>query len=145
MGLGRKIFFMAKSEFFTDHGIFVRCFFRICGVFPVKRGSADTASVDRASKLLRKGRVVGIFPQGGIAHSGDFVPKAGAALLAAKNNVPIVPVSIYAEEKIRPFVKITVRLGKPIYPEGDSLREARQLNKKLGSIVSGQLEEGHWK
>lgn len=145
MGLRRKIFFMAKSEFFTEHGKFVRRFFRVCGVFPVKRGSADTASVDTASGLLKKGRVVGIFPQGGIFPLNEFEPKAGAALLAAKNNVPIVPVSIFAEERIRPFTKITVRFGEPLFSEGGTLRDARRLNKRLGSQISKQLEVGHWK
>lgn len=145
MGLRRKIFFMAKSEFFTNHGWFIRCFFRVCGVFPVKRGSADTVSVDTASGLLKKGRVVGIFPQGGIFPLNEFEPKAGAALLAARNSVPILPVSVFAEKRIRPFTRITVRFGEPLFSDGSSLRDARLLNKRLGAKISQQLEAGHWK
>ena len=143
MGVRRKIFFMAKSELFTDHGRLAGAFLKICGVFPVKRGTADTASVDRASELLEKGRIVGIFPQGGIFRSDAFVPKAGAALLATKNHVPIVPVSVFSEGRVRPFAKITVRFGEPVFSEGSSLRDARRLNVKMRTRISEQLEEGH--
>ena len=73
IGIRRRIFFMAKSELFTGHGIFASGFLKACGVFPVKRSSADKGSADIALRHLYKGRIVGIFPQGGIVRdSGSF-------------------------------------------------------------------------
>ncbi len=142
MGIGRKIFFMAKSELFTEHGFLAGGFLRLCGVFPVKRTSADKGSIDKASELLSRGRIVGIFPQGGIVRGGkSFSPKAGAALLAAKSGVPLVPVHISAPKGIRPFAGITVRIGKPIYSADETLSAARELNKRLKNTIQELSEE----
>ncbi len=143
MGIRRKIHFMAKSEFFTEHGFFVRNFFRACGVFPVKRGSADKRSVSTAEALLQKGRIVGIFPHGGISRDGSFSPKAGAALLCCRSSVPMVPAAIITKGKVRPFRKMTVVFGSPIYPGGDSLRSAREMNRELLKETEKLMEE--WK
>lgn len=145
LGIRRRIYFMAKSEFFTDSGKFVRLFFTSCGVFPVVRGSFDRKAVSRAEEHLMQGRQIGIFPQGGIsADRKAFSPKAGAALLSVRTHTPVLPVSIYAEGKIRPFAKITVRFGKPmIPPDDDSLKTARQFSKQIKEIITTQLEEEH--
>ena len=142
MGIRRRIFFMAKSELFTGHGIFASGFLKACGVFPVKRSSADKGSADIALRHLYKGRIVGIFPQGGIVRdSGSFSPKAGAALLAAKAAVPVVPVFIYAPKGVAPFRRIDVKIGEPLRAEDDSLRSARKRNKELADAVRKLSEE----
>ena len=142
-GFRRTLHFMAKSELFTDYGIFVRVFFRLCSVFPVKRSTADTASVNKAASLLKKGCAVAIFPQGGIVNDNCFTPKSGAALLSARCKVPLLPVSIYSKGKIRPFTRITVRIGEPLWAEDESLRKAKHLNMKLQAKIQSFLEEGH--
>ena len=144
LGLGcrRQIRFMAKSELFTDYSPLIRLFLSACGVFAVRRGSADAAAAQKASNLLKRGRIVGIFPQGGIVPlSQGFEPKAGAALLASRNGVPLVPVSIAVRGRIRPFVRMTVCFGQPLVPEGSSLREARLLNRRLKTQIQNSLEE----
>lgn len=136
---------MAKSEFFTDKGKFVKNFMKVCGAFPVKRNSSDLNAVNDAGELLKKGKVTAIFPQGRIARNiNEFEPKAGAALLSVKNNVPIVPVSIYTESRRKPFSKITVRIGKPIEnSEDDSIKSARKLTIKVKEQIKTQLEGKH--
>ncbi|MBQ9460354.1 MAG: 1-acyl-sn-glycerol-3-phosphate acyltransferase [Clostridia bacterium] len=142
MGFRRKIWFMAKSELFTNHGAFAGTFLRLCGVFPVVRSSADKGAVDKASELLHKGKIVGVFPQGGIRRDGQpFEPKAGAALLAAKNCVPLLPVLIKAEGKIRPFSKISVTIGEAVFPTDDSLKGARELNRRFKAQINKMSEE----
>ncbi len=131
MGIRRRIFFMAKSELFTAHGSFAAGFLRACGVFPVKRLSADKQSADKALMHLARGRIVGIFPQGGIVRGKrEFSPKAGAALLAARAGVPLVPVHISAPKGIAPFRRIDITAGEPLYAEDGSLRAARRLNER---------------
>lgn len=143
-GVHRSIRFMAKSEFFTESGIFVRYFMKLCGVVPVRRESSDMGFVNNAAKLLSENKIIGIFPQGKIVSDGTFEPKAGAALLAVKNRIPVLPVSVYAEGKIRPFAKITVRFGDLIQPPKDnSLKTARNLTKIIKERVTAQLEEKH--
>lgn len=144
----RKIFFMAKSEFFTDCGFFVKAFMKLCGVFSVKREYSDTGALNKASVLLKNGNIVGIFPQGRIVSiKSVFEPKAGAALLSVKENVPVLPVSVFSQGKIRPFSKITVIIGKTIFPEFESpakensLKAARNLNKLIKKSINTQLED----
>ncbi len=135
---------MAKSEFFTEHGFFVRTFFTMCGVFPVRRSSADTVSVNKASLLLKKGKIIGIFPQGGIVRNIPPIrTKAGAALLSAKSRTPLLPAVIYTEGNVRPFVRITVRFGQPMTADDGSLRAARILNQRLQTELQKLWEEGH--
>ena len=136
---------MAKSELFTRHGLFVKVFFQLCGVFPVQRSRADKAAVDTASQLLQNGKIVGIFPQGGIVKKDSPIrTKAGAALLAVKMQVPIWPVVIDTQKRIGPFTRMTVRFGQPLIPDkDDSLRSARNLNQCLQTALQTLWEEGH--
>lgn len=145
LGIARNIRFMAKSELFTDGGRLFSLFLRSCGVFAVERNQADKNAVTTAEKLLSKGKVIGIFPQGGIVRNRqEFSPKAGAALLSVRTQTPILPVSVYAEGKIRPFCKITVRYGEVMIPPADrSLKAARKWNRELETRILAQLEEKH--
>lgn len=119
----------------------MRLFMKLCGVFPVKRSSSDIKSVNKANSLLSLGRIIGIFPQGKIVRDGSFEPKAGSALLAVKNSVPVLPVSIYSKGKIKPFSKITVTFGKLLYPPKDtSLKAARKFSKTIKEQITAQLE-----
>ncbi len=111
----------------------------------MEREQADKNAVTIAEKLLYCNKVIGIFPQGGITRERkEFSPKAGAALLSVRTQTPILPVSIYAEGKIRPFCKITVRYGKAMIPPHEkTLKAARKWNKELQSVITAQLEEEH--
>ena len=142
MGFSRKIWFMAKSELFESRIPFAGVFLRMCGVFPVVRSSADRGAVDRASQLLQKKKIVGIFPQGGIRKGNTaFEPKAGAALLAARNGVPLLPVFIRPHGRIRPFARITVSIGEPLFAADASLKGARDLNRRFRAQINMMSEE----
>lgn len=143
----RRIYYMAKSELFTDHGRLFAWLLRTVGVFPVSRGSADRNSLLCAEELLKSGFVVGVFPQGKIVNDEkSFKPKSGASMLAIKTGVPIVPVSIYFEGAVRPFKKITVRIGDNIPVERELRacpKKYRELSAKLSKTVESLLEVEH--
>lgn len=146
----RKIYYMAKSELFTDHGRLAGWFLRKAGAFPVHRGTSDTESIKTALGVLRRGDILGIFPQGGCVRENEagFKPKAGAALIAGKARSPVLPVCIYCDGPVRLFRRITVRFGAPLsyeelgFSEG-TLRESRGATKILGQKVTQLLEEQH--
>ncbi len=111
----RKIRYMAKSEFFENHGTFVRRLFYALGAFPVVRNTGDADSVKTAVSILREGGVLGIFPQGGCVPGNlPFRPKSGVAYIAQKAESPVLPACISCSGKIRPFRKVTVRYGSPL-------------------------------
>ncbi len=138
----RTIHFMAKSEFFTDKGAFVRLFMRACAVIPVKRSTADKNSVSAALDCLQKGGIVGIFPQGKIVKDNTFQPKAGCGLLAVKTGTPVVPIWLETQGKVRLFSRIRIRIGEPLTPPTDSsLGSARTFTQVMTEKMIALSEE----
>ncbi|HEX2040715.1 MAG TPA: lysophospholipid acyltransferase family protein [Acidimicrobiales bacterium] len=94
------------------------------GGFPVHRGTADREALRRCIEVLRGGEPLVIFPEG-TRQSGPHVQPLfeGAAYVAARTGVPIVPVGIGGSEAampkgsklIRP-VKVHVVVGEPLHP-----------------------------
>jgi len=92
------------------------------GAIPVGNSSRDVGAVRRALRALRRGDVLGIFPEGGRSGDGTLKPgKPGAALLALRGDVPLVPVGIvgayraYPRHRLVPRpAPITVRFGTPL-------------------------------
>ncbi len=99
-------------------------FLRSVGGFPVERDATDRAALRLAQSLLEAGEPLVVFPEG-TRFSGPTVEplKEGAAFLACRANVPIVPVGIGGAERawpkggkfIRPS-KMALVVGPPLYP-----------------------------
>lgn len=107
----RKVHFMAKSELFNIP--VVRYTLRISGSFPVRRDISDRSAIRTAAKLLEEGQVVGIFPEGTRSHSGELLkPNLGAAMLAARAGVPMIPVAVIGTRGA--FGRVKVRVGMPM-------------------------------
>jgi 1-acyl-sn-glycerol-3-phosphate acyltransferase len=66
---------------------------QVCRVIPVGRGGIDTAAVKAAIRLASQGELVGLFPEGRINTSQEVLlpGRPGAALIALKAHVPVVP------------------------------------------------------
>jgi 1-acyl-sn-glycerol-3-phosphate acyltransferase len=118
----RPVAYMAKEELFRIP--ILKQAIQLYGAYPVNRGSGDRAAMRAALKCLDEGWAVGIFLQGTRTPDGRITdPKKGAALIAAKAKVPLLPVSLWGTQAIeqkggvtpRP-VPVTVRIGKVIEP-----------------------------
>jgi 1-acyl-sn-glycerol-3-phosphate acyltransferase len=106
---------------------------RIGAMVWMDRETTDFSAIRDALDYLRKGAIVGIAPEGTRSRDSREMleGKQGAALMAARAAVPIVPVGIVGSEQInahwmrlrRP--PVTVRVGEPyMLPEME--RENRQ-------------------
>ncbi len=74
--------------------------YRLWGSVPVRRNGMDLPALRTLLRILRAGGLVGMFPEGTRSRDGVLHrPVAGAAYLAAKANVPIVPVGISGTER----------------------------------------------
>src|SRR5437870_13378132 len=99
----RKIDWMAMAEFFPVSGL--GHFLRAVDAFPAARDRADRKTIRTAIERLRNGRIVGVFPEGGIrdgAHSlleGASL-RAGASTLAHIAGAPIVPCVIVGSDRL---------------------------------------------
>jgi 1-acyl-sn-glycerol-3-phosphate acyltransferase len=131
----RPVAYMAKKELF-DIPVLSKVI-QIYGAYPVSRGSADRAAIRAALDCLDKNWAVGVFLQGTRTETGKITdPKRGAALLAAKGKVPLLPVCLWGTQEIekngaipRP-VPVTVRIGEliaaPISGDKDELEAITQ-------------------
>jgi len=105
-----KVHFMAKEELFRNR--FVSYFLRIGGAYPVNRNIADYSAIRRSFQLLSENKVLGMFPEGTRSKTGQLQKaQHGAALIASRDCVPIIPVGIAGPYRAgRPLI---VRIGKP--------------------------------
>ncbi|MHB8470054.1 MAG: lysophospholipid acyltransferase family protein, partial [Gaiellaceae bacterium] len=88
----REIRYMAKSELFRRR--WMAAAMRSFGAFPVERGGGDRVAFSDAAEMLRRGAVLGIFPQGTSKQHAMRPWHRGAARLALTTGVPVVPVRL---------------------------------------------------
>ncbi|WP_265264350.1 lysophospholipid acyltransferase family protein [Spirulina subsalsa] len=124
--VGRPVAFMAKEELFKIPVL--KQAIRLYGAYPVKRSSADRSAIKAALECLKEGWGVGIFLEGTRTEDGTIQnPKLGAAMIAAKAQVPLVPVSLWGTDQIGSgvprAVPVTVRIGAPMSPPPSTKRE----------------------
>jgi 1-acyl-sn-glycerol-3-phosphate acyltransferase len=118
----RQMRYMAKDSLWK-HGWSARLLTALGG-FPVNRETADRESLRTCESALQRGEGVVIFPEG-TRKTGATITDLfeGAAFVAVRNGVPIVPVGIGGSARamprgakyIRP-VKIRIVIGPPIVP-----------------------------
>ncbi len=110
--------FMAKKELFNIPVL--RGLIRALGAYPVNRGGADVSAIKHTISLLQQGVSVGMFPQGHRYNGVDArtTPvKTGAAMIALKAGVPVLPVFIKVKgNRLRFLCRKEVIIGRPITP-----------------------------
>jgi 1-acyl-sn-glycerol-3-phosphate acyltransferase len=116
---GRVIHYLAKME--IRSWPLVGFLARASGVIFVRRGEGDRAAQRLAMGALADGLPIAIFPEGTRSRDGQLgEAKAGAALIAMRAGVPILPVGIAGTHRIFPGrsrwphrSRITIRIGEP--------------------------------
>jgi 1-acyl-sn-glycerol-3-phosphate acyltransferase len=123
----RRIDWIGMSDLFR--GRILRWFFSGLNVIPIERNGPDRAALRLATSRLKEGRVVGIFPEGGIRDGAASIVngaqmKQGVSLLFALSDAPLVPCVILGSDRLynprnwlpwrRP--KIWIAYGNPIWP-----------------------------
>lgn len=148
-GCPRQCHFMAKSELFTKP-VFSE-FLAFMNAFPVKRESSDMTALNYAQKIINKGWILGIFPEG--ARSKDMTPKktrSGAAYLAFKTGADVVPVGLVrypSDKSLRPTV--SVRFGKLIkneelgFTDSYSSKAVRAAAARIMDDIVALWKKGH--
>ena len=108
--------FMAKKELFKIP--LLNLLIRALGAYPVNRGGADVGAVKYTIEMLKAGVCVGMFPQGHRYNKVDprkTPVKTGAAMIALKSGVPVLPVFVKVKNNKHFFLcRKQVIVGKPI-------------------------------
>ncbi len=119
----RNISFVGKAEYMDSWK--TKFLFPAMGMIPIDRAGGDKsqAALDTAERVLRRGELFGIFPEGTRSRDGDlYKGRTGAARLAMKVGCPIFPVGVIGTREIQPpdakFPKFrrecAIRIGRPI-------------------------------
>jgi len=136
-----KIIFVAAAYLFEIH--WLGYLLRKANSIPVQREN-DIKAIKQSLKILQQGGILGIFPEGGVDRQKDDLPiKAGAAYLATKVGVPIVPIKIKGADKVLPrgakFIrslnKIEVEIKKPIFCSRHTNKNKEIIKKVVESYI----------
>jgi 1-acyl-sn-glycerol-3-phosphate acyltransferase len=119
------------------------------------RDTADFGAFRNAVDALNKGMAVGISPEGTRSSTAQLLEgKPGAALLALRTGVPILPVAISGTEdsveQMRHFKRphIVCEYGKPIQApkmdRGNREGQLQQLTDEIMCQIAAMLPEKYW-
>ena len=113
----RRIRYMAKRELFQIPilGPMITAF----GAYPVDRSGSPMAAIRRSVDVLRRGEVIGMFPEGTRNRDGTVQAREGVALLAALGHAPVVPAKVLGTDAVSRLGRFEVFFGPPLrLPEG---------------------------
>ncbi len=144
--INRKMIFMAKEGLFRNP--LSRYFVTNFGAFPVSRRRLTRTAIARADEVLQKGFALAMFPEGGRSKRGHLVKALpGSALIALKNDVPILPVGIAGTEEIKGWFwylrrpRITVKIGPPFHlPQVDG-KVTREMLEQATDYIMEHIAE----
>ncbi|WIM66991.1 lysophospholipid acyltransferase family protein [Corynebacterium breve] len=155
----RQLTFPAKSEYFTTPGLIggiQKWFFTTLGQVPVDRTAADAgdAMITAAKKVLDRGDLFGIYPEGTRSPDGRiYKGRTGMARIAMATGVDVVPVVMENLGKANPIgswlirpVRVGVKIGEPINPhkwaeENGFDPESREVIRPFTDFVVKKLAE----
>jgi 1-acyl-sn-glycerol-3-phosphate acyltransferase len=140
-----------ELRFFAKKGLFsiplLGWHLRRAGHLPVVRDDARASlkSMSDGAKLMReRGISVLLFPEGGRTQEGMRPFKEGAAYIAIKAGVPVVPVGLVNMRNVLPMnswllrpAKVEIQVGEPIDTAGMTLHDRGRLNEMLQERVAG--------
>ena len=122
--IGRRIRYMTKIELFTwtISGLAVRLF----NAFPVRRDGRDRVALRYALRLLERGEVLGMFPEG--TRSKDLrLAKGlpGVAMVGLRSGAPILPVGIVGTDRMLKWPDLILRNQRVIFNIGEPFTLSR--------------------
>ncbi|MEN3314975.1 MAG: 1-acyl-sn-glycerol-3-phosphate acyltransferase [Acidimicrobiaceae bacterium] len=144
----RRVRYMGKDSLWKVK--WFGSFISALGAFPVRRGAADREALRRCIDIIGSGEPIVLFPEG-TRQSGPAVKELfeGAAYVAIRTGIPIVPVGIGGSERAlkkgerlpRP-VKVHVVIGPPLVPPPPkpSGHPSRSALKQLTADLHAELQ-----
>jgi cytidylate kinase len=142
----RRLRFMGKDSLWA-HRASAR-FFSALGGFPVHRGTVDRDALRRCIEVIESGEPLVLFPEG-TRQSGPLVQHLfeGAAYVAIRTGVPIVPVGVGGSARAMPKgakglhpARVAIVVGDPVLPPPAG-RGSRRATRELTAELHKKLQE----
>ena len=133
----RPVHFMAKEELFKMP--LLKSILPQVNAFPVKRGMSDREAFRNTLKILKSGKVVGMFPEGTRSKTGELGKGlAGAGFFALKGgDAVVVPCAIIGPYKA--FRRLKVVYGKPL--DLTTYRENRTSAEDVTEVIMSEIQK----
>lgn len=138
---------LAKKELWSIP--FIGWYLNRSGQIPIDTNNprATLSSLGLGVKALRTGMPLFVFPEGGRTPDGDLQTfLSGAAYLAIRAQVPLVPIALTGVYDLLPIHTrhlypgtVTLVAGEPIPTEGLTLRQTDELTAQLRAAIEGLL------
>lgn len=146
--LRQKIRFLALVDLFGNYR-WLDVALTAFDVIPLKREVIPLGPLRTALAHLGDGGVVGLFPEGTRHHRFDpNRARAGAAWLATRSAVPLVPVAVVGTDRVLGVDsrlrtgRLRVVVGPPLHGSGKDRGAVDELTTRWSRWVSDQLEPG---
>ncbi|MGR3311180.1 MAG: lysophospholipid acyltransferase family protein [Candidatus Brocadiales bacterium] len=151
MGHNRWIRFMTLEDYFRVP--ILGTIMKLCGAFPVSQSRVDKRTFIEAINTLRKGDVLGIFPEGGRSPDGQVHEvKPGIAVIIVRAKATVVPVTIigafeaWPKTRLFPLPKrICVHYHKPLMLDWDECQKRKgdhEFYEKIANQIMVRIKEG---
>jgi 1-acyl-sn-glycerol-3-phosphate acyltransferase len=122
------------------------------GHIPVPRDDARAAvkTMATAAQAIRERSIsLLIFPEGGRSHTGELAAfKEGAAYIAIRAGVPMVPIALKGTREVLPFGsgqvrsgRVTMRIGDPITTDQFQLRDREGITAEVRDRIVSMLDD----
>jgi 1-acyl-sn-glycerol-3-phosphate acyltransferase len=147
----RHIDWIARKELFKLRP--VAWLLRSLNAIRIDRQGRPVSALRTAIHRIRAGRVVGIFPEGGVLKGADAAIRGGAikkgcCSIAIRAGAPIVPCVMLGTDKlnaVKPWLpfrrgRIWVAYGDPIYPPAGA-RSTRATREELAAEIRAAFGE----
>lgn len=143
--------YLAVDELYGNSQLF-DAFITHFGAIPMTRTKVPLQALRTAIEHIDNGGVIGMFPEGRRVWTWREVPpKRGAAWLAHRTGVPLVPVAVWGTQesmgrgatRIRRW-PVRIEIGRPIHPGehlGNRVEASWAMMERWQAFVDGAIEQ----
>jgi 1-acyl-sn-glycerol-3-phosphate acyltransferase len=149
LAVPRRVAFLGWEHFYNRP--VVGTLMRMFGTVPVDLDAPGARAFATLLKVLERGGLCGIFPEGGRTHDGLITePKSGVAALALRSGAPVIPVTISGAYRAWPRGRrlpspepIEVCFGEPVHlAEAYDARAERRLRREATYEIMLRIADG---
>lgn len=142
-----RTFVVAAADYFFTNRLSSATSALALNAIPMERTKVGRKSADQAAELIADDWSMVIFPEGGRSPDGwaqDFKP--GAAYLAQRCDVPVVPVHLLGVDRLLPKGANKLRRGQTVVTFGNPMRpgtdeDTRRFNTRIEAAVAALADE----
>ncbi len=116
----------------------------------VRRELSDVGAIKACLHRLEAGEILAVFPEGRVIQEADLGPlHPGAAFLAIRGRVPIIPIALLGMAQMLPLgarwprrAQVVIRVGTPLVPPTRNGDSAREFTEAIGRALRILLHRG---